>query len=448
MKHYFKSITAGALAMLFAMGTFPTFSANAVYKDSSEIAFSLRAIETEGCGYLARENTVYVSPTAAQNGTSVRIGMYIEAEYADIAILNMKLQSNTEEITFNKESFYNPDTDYSDAPITYTMEDGTQFSSKKKPYCFGMINRSGLYRDNCSFLTPNFPSDENSFNLMWMHAMEASDQTSATFLGSRSDEYSFVEVELDIAPDTEPGEYQIFFVTDDGSDMGATYLTSDDTVNSEEGSVYNDIVPTLKDLQIVIPCGAYFIEEDPVAYRWLDDTTPLQSEDFYPEGTIVYEDTENGYLAQPLDYQKFHTGVNGMTIQFLTDPDEFICGNYFESYYDGQEFSTPMYYTGGYLFSTVRSGLRGDANRDNMVNAMDAAAILSYAAVRGAGGTDYLNDSLHYDLSYFLADVNEGSTCCGNGDGTSLDAMDASAILTYAAEAGTGVVPDWNEILK
>ncbi len=448
MKQIGKKLTAAAVATLLAAGAASAFPAGAVYKDSSEIAFSLRAIETENCGYLARENTVYVAPSAAEKGTSVRIGMYIEAEYADIALLDAKLCSDSNNITFNKESFYNPNTDYSDEALSYTLEDGTQFSTKRKPYCFGMINSAGIYRDNCFDMTTNFSSEENALILMWIHGMEAADQTSATFLGSRSDEYSFIELDIDIAPGTEPGEYCVFFVSDDGTEMGATYLTSDDTVNSEEGSVYNELIPTLKNLEIVIPRGAYFIEEEPVAYRWLDDTTPLQSEDFYPEGTIVYEDTENGYLAQPLDYQKFSTGVNGMTIQHLTDPDEFICGNSFESYYDGQEFSTPTHYEGGYLFSTVQSGLRGDANADGAVNAMDAAAILLYAAARGAGGSDYLNDPLHNAFAYFLADVNEGSRCCGTGDSTSLDAMDASAVLTYAAAAGTGAAPDWNGILK
>lgn len=448
MKYDFKRITAAASSMLLAMSTIPMCSANAVYKDSSEIAFALRAIETENCGYIADGNTVFVAPSAAQAGTSVRFGMYIEAEYADLAILYAKLRSDSDTITFNEESFYNPDTDYSDEAITYTMKDGTQFSTKRKPYCLGMINSAGIYRDNCFSMTTKFTPEENSMNLMWMHGMEAS-QTSATFFGSSSDEYSFIELELDIAPDTQPGEYQISFVADGGFDEGTTYLTSDDS----EGGVsdYNDIVPTLKDLKIVIPHGDYFVKAHPTAFRWLDDPTPLRSEDFYLEGTIIYKDTTEGYAAEKLDFEKFSTGVNGMTIQYLTDPDEFICGNFFETYYDGMSISTPEYYSDGFLFSTVRSGLRGDANHDNMVNAVDAAAILVYAAGRGAGETPVLYSAEDAQLertAYFLADVNEGSTCCGNGDGTSLDAMDASAVLTYAAAAGTGVTPDWNEILK
>ncbi len=452
MKYDFKRIPAAASAMLLAMSAIPTFSANAVYKDSSEIAFALRAIETENCGYIADGNTVFVSPSAAQAGTSIRIGVYIEAEYADLAFMYMKIQSDNDMITFNEESCHNPTAPYSEEAITYTLKDGTQFSTKLKPYCLGMINSAGYYRSNSFGVTTRFTPAENSMNLTWMYGYEQQGSTSATFFGSRSDEYSFIEMELDVAPDTLPGEYQISFVTGDGSDMGATYLTSDDTEESEDGSsIYRDIVPTLKDLKIVIPHGEYFVKEHPTAFRWLDDPTPLRSEDFYPEGTIIYKDTAEGYAAEVLDYEKFSTGVNGMTIQYLTDPNEFICGNFFETYYDGMAISTSEYYEDGFLFSTVRSGLRGDANHDNMVNAVDAAAILVYAAGRGVGEATVLHsadDAQLEQTAYFLADVNEGSRCCGNGDGTSLDAIDASAVLIYAAAAGTGVTPDWNEILK
>jgi len=446
VKKIVHKIAASAAAVLLAVSSLPV---NAVYQSSDEIAFSLRAIETEGCGYIADGNTVYVSPSAAAAGTSVRIGMYIEAEYADLAFLYAKLQSNYAKITFNQESYHNPTAIYSDEKITYTMEDGTEFSTRLKPYCLGMVNSAGFYQANSFGVTNKFTPEENSMNLTWMYGYGDGDATSATFLGSRSDEYSFIEVELDLAPDTEAGSYTVSFVTDDGTEMGATYLTSDDSENGE--SFYQHIVPELKNLEIVIPNGEYFIMEHPTAYRWLDDPTPLRSEDFYPEGTIIYKDTAEGYVAELLDFNKFSTGVNGMTIQFLTDPDEFICGNFFETYYDGMAINTPEYYNDGFLFSTVVSGLRGDANNDKMVNANDAAVILVYAAERGAGGNPTLSDSEYQSMertTYFLADVNEGSRNCGNGDGTSLDAIDASAILTYSAIAGSGVTPDWNEILK
>ncbi len=442
MKKIVRRMMASAIAVLLAT---PALPVNAVYQSSDEIAFALRAIETEGCGYIADGNTVYVSPSAAAAGTSVRIGMYIEAEYADLAFLYAKLQSNFNIITFNEESYHNPTKTYSDEKITYTLSDGTEFSTRLKPYCLGMINSAGYYQANSFGVTSKFDPEENSMNLTWMYGYGDADSTSATFLGSRSDEFSFIELELDIAPGTTAGCYPICFVTDDGTEMGATYLTSDDSENGE--SFYQDIVPTLKNLEIVIPSSDYFIMEHPTAYRWLDDPTPLRGEDFYPEGTIIYKDTAEGFVAEPLDFSKLSSNVIGMTIQFLTDPDEFICGNYFEMYYDGKVLNTPDHYNGSYLFSTVVSGLRGDANNDQAVNANDAAAILVYAASRGAGENPTLCGDDEY-TAYFLADVNEGSRNCGNGDGTSLDATDASAILTYAAIAGSGETADWNEILK
>lgn len=453
MKLNGKRVAAAASAILLAMGAVPTWSAAAVYKDSSEIAFSLRAVETENCGYIADGNTVYVSPSAAKAGTSVRIGMYIEAEYADLAFIYAKLQSDSDNITFNKEKCHNPTVPYSAEAITYTMSDGTQFSTTLKPYCLGFINSAGYYRANSFGLTTKFTPEENSMNLTWMYGYEVKNSTSATFFGSRSDEYSFIEMELDIAADTQPGEYRISFVTggDGVEDLGATRLTSDDTVNSEEGSIYHDMVPTLKNLDIIIPSGEYFTMENPVAFRWLDDTTPLDAADFYPEGTTVYRDTDKGYAAEAMDFEKLSAGVHGKTIQYLTDPDVLLGGGIYTTEYDGMTLNTPDCFGDKAISCRVKSGLRGDANMDKKVNAVDAAAILVYAAKRGAGENPTLYSADNADseqLAYFLADVNEGSASCGIGDDTSLDAIDASSILTYAAAAGSGETPDWNAILK
>ena len=83
--------------------------------------------------------------------------------------------------------------------------------------------------------------------------------------------------------------------------------------------------------------------------------------------------------------------------------------------------------------------VRGDANGDSIINAEDAAAVLIYAADKGAGAAPVLSDDP--DLNEALiaqADVNEDA---------SVDASDAAAILLYAAAAGAGEDVTWSAIL-
>lgn len=73
----------------------------------------------------------------------------------------------------------------------------------------------------------------------------------------------------------------------------------------------------------------------------------------------------------------------------------------------------------------------GDVQRDNKINASDAAVILMDAAEIGAGQETSLPD--------VSSDI--------NADGRA-DAQDAQYILRYAAEAGTGSTPAWQTILR
>ncbi len=444
MKKILQKSIASVAALLLAV---PVLPVSAVYESQDEIAFALRGIETEGCGYIVKDNTVYVAPSAAAAGTSVHIGMFIEADYADLSYLYARLETDYEGITFNAESYQNPTTYFSEESLPYVTEDGVEFSTRFKPYCFGKINSSGVYVSNSFGVTNKFDDDLCGMNLTWMYGYGDKGVYSGTFFGSRSDEYSFIELDVDIAAGTEAGTYRISFAsnTDDGS-MGETYLTSDDSVIGDDGKVtepiYNDFIPNLKDLEIIVTPTDYITPEYPTAYRWMDDTTPLAAEDFFSEDAIMYVGSEKGFTAEKLDLDLISSPVFGSTIQYLKDPDQFICGNMFEMYYDGEGFST-FEYVESLLFCDVKSGLRGDANNDQKVNANDAASILVYAAERGAGGNPYMHTT-----SYFCADVNEGSKTCGNGDGTALDAKDAGAILQYATIAGSGETPNWNEILR
>lgn len=439
MKTRFTSIlTSAALAAGLAASAFPV---SASYQSADEIAFALRGIETEGCGYLVQDNLVYVAPSAAAAGTSVHIGMFIEAEYADLAILNAEIVSDSPMVTFDPTTYHNPTALYSTEKMTYVTEAGVEFSTRLRPYCFGKINSAGVYQSNSFGVNENFNEENTSFNVMWMHSY-TDNLLSAEFFGSRSDEYSFIELDVNIAAGTQPGEYNLLFASDitEEEPFGQSFVTSDDS--TEEKDIYTEMIPTLKDLKIIVPPSDYLATEYPSAYRWLDDATALSGADFFTEDAVMYVGSANGFTAQKLDPSLLDSAVFGLNIQYLTDPENFVCGNMFEMQYNGSRFCTLDYWTDDYLFADVFSGVRGDINEDSTVNAADAAEILVYAAERGAGKENTLSRR-----TYFLADVNEGSTTCGENDGTALDAKDAGAILQYAAVSGTGVTPDWTEIV-
>ncbi len=89
-------------------------------------------------------------------------------------------------------------------------------------------------------------------------------------------------------------------------------------------------------------------------------------------------------------------------------------------------------------------GVKGDANLDGSVDAVDAAQILVYAAAAGAGTESHLysdTDTQKEAFAHFLADVN------GTAADSSLDATDAAAILVYAAQSGSGKDITWDEVL-
>ena len=84
---------------------------------------------------------------------------------------------------------------------------------------------------------------------------------------------------------------------------------------------------------------------------------------------------------------------------------------------------------------------KGDANLDSVVDAKDAAAILVFAAERGAGRTPYLvseTDAAREQLAQMLADVDASEA---------IDAGDASFVLIYAALRGSGEEADWDAII-
>lgn len=95
-------------------------------------------------------------------------------------------------------------------------------------------------------------------------------------------------------------------------------------------------------------------------------------------------------------------------------------------------------YFGDVLVSSAGYGLRGDVNRDGVVNSEDASIVLSYTAQNGLGGSaSFSEDAAENTLRLHLADA----------DGKdAVNSTDASYILVYAAQAGLHGSADWSQV--
>lgn len=329
------------LAVLTSLGlmTAAVLPVSAGYTGSEEIAFSLRPMETEGYGYEANGNVAYVPVEEAQAGTTVHIGMYIEAEYADLVFLYAKMQSDSPNVTFNEETFYNPTHYYSDEKLTYTLSDGTVIASRLKPYCFGYVNSSNVYVSTSPSLSTNFNAEDNSFYLNWMYGITSgAKQDTASFLGSSSDELSFVEFDVELAAGTEPGVYRISFV--DGVNENGTPLTAVESDDSAEGLGYTTTIPTMKGATIVVGKRGDTNLDDVV------DSTDASA-------ILVYA-AERGSGSTAY-----------LTSEELREKERLVC---YLSDVDGAH---------EVIGESDGSGL----------NSVDASSVLVYVAIKGSGGT-------------------------------------------------------------
>ena len=446
MKKIIFKIPAIALCLSGLTNAMPVHSA---YHSADEITFSLRSMTG---GYISKDNPnkIYISPEQAKNGTTIHAGMYIEADYADLSYISAVLQSENENIIFQKETFQTPVSYAYEEAQEFILSDGTSFSTRFKPFCFGRINSMNRYETGSYAFDANI--QELLFTATWQYDLKNQETWSAEFFGISSDELSFVDFDMQIAPETSAGIYPINFVVKDSFVVGSTYLTSDDSIPDEENpgkyiSVYNSLVPTLKPLEIVIAETNPIIQTEVInsesmnCFRYSHDTTDFSVEDFLPE--IVFRYGEDEITENVSTLLETFTAGNPESIYSKTPvvtSENFLTVSGVPLENDANQQVALTYYI----------GQKGDVNRDGVVDAEDATIILIYSAERGAGNDYYLTDNTDNTMenfAYFLGDVNGESKNSGQ-DGSELDASDATFILQYSALTGSGHTVDWNELIS
>ncbi|MBP0973205.1 MAG: hypothetical protein J5851_04795 [Oscillospiraceae bacterium] len=422
-----------AAAVLSAAMFVQPLTAAAAYESAEEIKLAVRPMQTaEGMYHPEGSQTLYVSPAAAVSGAQMHIGVFIEAERAELNMIVFELETSSDRLTFLPDTFRNPKMDMAAEASTYSLPDGTTFESQYLPYCLGKVTEKGLYKPACYTMLHNFPEDGRSFRVNWQYGFYSDEDVNATaFLGGKSDAFSFVEMDMQLAAGTAPGVYEIAFNATDS--VAEDENKSHTIITSYEGtlqhSAYADMVPGLKPLEIIV--GAAQLDGDAEVFRFADDTAAPSPADL--TGTVSR--LQDGTLAAAsLTEESFTYDVAPGFPDVVTVPEvsdaALLC--------DGLPVLTAE---GKPVTVSYRIGCRGDVDLDGAVTASDAARILIFAAQQGAGEEASLADAENENFAEFLGDVN------GNGVSGELNASDAACVLIYAAINGSGRTPDWQEIL-
>ncbi len=406
------SIPTAALLTAAMLSALPVQASG--YTDSSEIALNLKATSAPEGVYIADDNTVYLSPTAARTGLTLPCSVFVEADECKVSAVSLLLQSDCDSIAFCEESYTGAVTATSEAE--YTLPDGSTFTTDKKPYCFGTFTSAGKYDPQAFWYTPNFMTDYNAFKLMYMRS--GGDLTA--FLGGQSDWFSFTDVDLTIAPGTETGTHSIQFQTVDPTrpdqEDPATVITSD--ISVDEIPKYSKITPTMKGLDIVVP-DAPVLFGAVKGFRYADDTEPFRAADFTAE--VLWE--QDGSFAPVSLAQAGYTPE--MSAESPADL-QITAPQTVETVLTAGDSSLP---------GTYCIGLKGDADMNGAVTVDDASTILKYSAEQMFDTNAKISEGTEFeeDFVYFLADMVGNSTNAG-ADGSAIDTTDASAVLQYIAE--------------
>ncbi len=406
------SIPTAALLTAAMLSALPAQASG--YTDSSEIALDLKATSAPEGVYIADDNTVYLSPTAARTGVTLPCSVFVEADKCMVSAVSLLLQSDCDSITFCEDSYISAVTAGSEA--AYALPDGSTFTTDKKPYCFGTFTSDGKYDPQAFWYSPNFMTDYNAFKLMYMRS--GGDLTA--FLGGQSDWFSFTDVDLTIAPGTETGTHRIQFLTIDPTrptqEDPATVITSDISVDATPR--YSKVTPTMKGLDILVPDAPVLLGEAR-GFRYADETEPFRAADLSAQVLWDYDGSFAPVSLAAAGYTPEMSAASPADLH-VTAP---------------QTVDTVLTAEGSSLPGTYCIGLKGDADMDGVVSVDDATAVLRYvtrklfdADAQISAGTDW-----DEDFVYFLADTVGNSTNAG-ADGSAVDTTDASEILRCVVE--------------
>ena len=237
---------------------------------------------------------------------------------------------------------------------TNTLPDGTTFLTRYDPYALGKLDADGKYSPDCMWFDVNFLESENSLIATWTHTIGSNVPLSASFLGGKSDAYSFLEFDAQIAAGSAPGTYHMDFKGLDDPDAapntGETFVSSDNTPAGAKSSTYVPATPALYGLTVIVA------EEE---YAYIGDVM-VSSDGSGLRGDVNRDGEVNAADASLVLQFAAADGLSG------------------KASFSDQETE-----------NAVRRAL-ADVNEADGINAADASSILIYTANAGlTGGADW-----------------------------------------------------------
>ncbi len=214
-----------------------------------------------------------------------------------------------------------------------------------------------------------------------------------------------------------------------------TEFTTTETTTTESTTTETAITESTTTESQTIVGYTYTVQTQDPQFYFSHDSEIFQPEDLiesvirfavYSDGTV----SENSEILEDMSAVDF----GGLTPEMIYTEDGYA---YLISASITDEFGTQTIENA----ASVYIGEKGDANLDGMVDAIDAAAILTYAAADGAGQTAYLiseTDAELETLALMLANVDASAKT---------DANDAAFILAYAALIGSGEDAEWDTLI-
>ncbi|MEE5994010.1 MAG: hypothetical protein V3G42_12345, partial [Oscillospiraceae bacterium] len=234
--------------------------------------------------------------------------------------------------------------------------------------------------------------------------------------------------------------------TDATEATGATDATDATSASEVPTDVADEIV-----IEDLVTKEAFFFSHDPNKFEIseLIEVSSIVAKSGDKTVDIKRGDGSSDTLT--LDLDKFTFG----TVEGGEDPELSPSKIYTDRKEAYNKIPLVVYYDGKRVKGTadIYIGVKGDADLNGVVNSIDAANVLVYAARVGAGEEAYIysaDEPILNRFAFFLADTTDESKNLGVTSGivgktekSVLDSIDAANILVYAAKAGANGTADW-----
>ena len=316
---------------------------------------------------------------------------------------------------------------------TYIRQDNYQedTATKKLPRYDASLPVDALVPDTCD-------------SVSWLTGTSTL-STGAAFLGAKSNEFPFMQVDIVIQQDTPDGLYHVNFGQEVSAQLGPD-CSMDSSDHKKYDLSYENATISVGDISDVTVTS---VEKDDTALYTAEDTSAIKASDFAAsiQGTVTYADgtvAENADITDLVDCkgatpENLYTQLAGSN-GYVKSNVQLYCQD------------IPLKWNSEPLTQHVLVGKKGDVDFDGSVTLDDSFAVLSYYSKLAAGADVKLYSGTETDpameqLAFYLADTDTCSKV-GKTDTAVIDIDDAFNILQYYSAFAAGSSISWDKFAK